>query len=100
MIIKDINDWIVVSFALTGTLFLCYFFVVFIQKKIKNILRLGISALFLFTGLFFMNEAGKILTDYDYKFSFMTIVSSMTLALSGFIVVYVIHPKHPTNKEQ
>lgn len=86
--LEDLAIW---GYSFVGTLFLFYCFIVFIQVRINNKVRLALSLLFLTIGLFFFNAAGKILTGHGYEFTIIALVNALLLAGIGLICTYIIY---------
>jgi len=85
------------SYFITGTLYLFYFFLIIIRKKLSHSIRFSLSPLFLVIGLFFYNEGGKLYTGglYDEHLNYAAVMLSLLISITGLLVVYITL----TNKE-
>ena len=77
--------------SVAGTLFTCYSFATFIQRKIENKIRLVLSTLFLTTGFLFFSAVGSILTGQAIQFTILSLCIIVLLMIIGFIFVYMLY---------
>ena len=90
-LLADKTSLVVFSYFLAGTLYLIYFFLTLINKKLTRKPRFGFSSLFLAIGLFFYNEGGKLYTEGVYEhLNSLAILLSLLISLTGMVVVYII----------
>ena len=92
------NDLIIWSYFLIGTLFVFYFFAIFIQRRIKSSIRIILSMLFLVIGFFFFNTAGEMLTDGNVQFALIALISAFVMALVGLVCVLVLYRENVKNR--
>lgn len=95
---EDIESLLVCSsYFITGTLYLIYFFLIIIRRKLKHSIRFSLSPLFLVIGLFFYNEGGKLYSEglYQQPLNYVAVMLSLLTSITGLLVVYITL----TNKE-
>jgi len=93
-----LEDVIIWGYSIVGSLFIFYFFIIFLQREINNKIRLSLSTLFFSIGLFFFNSAGRILTGYSEGFTVIALINALLLAGIGLVCVHIIHKESRKRK--
>lgn len=88
---ETINELAVYTYSLIGAVFIFFSILILTLTRINNSLRLSVAGLFLATGFYFFNSAGKILTNYDIGFMKSSLVNACILTVLASVLVYVVY---------